>query len=338
MVSSELLTLTPSNHTKDDWQVALANVVTSVDELLSLLSIDKTVTELVDNPAFKLKVPREFIQKMEVGNPSDPLLLQVLARSDETSNVDGFSKDPLDEKAALRLPGLMHKYYGRVLLTLTGSCAINCRYCFRRHFPYGENAIGRHNWKNMLEYIENDDSIHEVIYSGGEPLLLKDTVIKKFSNKIATIPHVRTIRIHTRLPIVIPQRVTDSLIDALMSTGLNIIIVVHCNHPNEIDRSTKLALTKLSRAGIKLLNQSVLLRGVNDSVDILEKLSHCLFDATVLPYYLHQLDPVSGVAHFKAPSHFTDDFMDELRALLPGYLLPQFVEEIASKSSKIPIG
>jgi len=288
---------------------------------------------------------------MQKGNPRDPLLRQVLPVAEEDIVSPGYTKDPLGECHALRAPGLLQKYQGRVLLMTTSACAVHCRYCFRRHFPHGnahiespvtpENKRGRgvsgRNFGAALTYIRQDDTIREVILSGGDPLCLSDERLAALAIGFADIPHVQRLRIHTRMPIVLPERVDDALLAWLTETCLQTVMVIHANHPNEIDDQVERALTLLRAAGITLLNQSVLLRGVNDHEDTLAALSERLFAAGVLPYYLHLLDPVSGAAHFAVEQQRAREIMAGLRSRLPGYLVPRLVREVAGARYKIPV-
>jgi len=269
-------------------------------------------------------------------DPHDPLLLQVLPRHAEAASVAGYGHDPVGDVASLRAPGLLHKYRARALLILSGGCAVNCRYCFRRHFPYGEST-GSANLHSALEAIRRDRSLREIILSGGDPLALNDERLVTIIDRLAGIPHVHRLRIHTRLPVTIPARMTDALVEALQKTRLGAILVVHVNHPNEIDGELASVLRHCSRAGLRLLNQSVLLRGINDDVATLSALSEALFDAAVLPYYVHLLDPVAGAAHFDVDETRARALAAALRARLPGYLVPRFVRELPGENAKTPV-
>ncbi len=323
-----------------NWQQALAQVITNPDELCSHLALDKKA--LVDaHPAiqqFPLRVPRGFVSRIKKGDLNDPLLLQILPQGIETQNVPGFSKDPVGEQNVNPIPGLLHKYKGRVLLTLSGSCAIHCRYCFRRHFPYAENNPGKNGWNKALEYISQDKGINEVILSGGDPLVVKDDMLREFISALEKITHLKRLRIHTRLPIVIPERITEQFIKSLTQTRLQPVIVFHCNHANEIDDSVMQAFNLLRAANITLLNQSVLLKGINDSVSALVNLSETLFNSGVLPYYLHLLDPVQGSAHFFVEEQKASELVWQLMQELPGYLVPKLVKEVAGAPAKIQLG
>lgn len=261
------------------------------------------------------------------------MLLQVLAKEDELTVADDYVIDPLSESNTL-IKGLLHKYHGRVLLTLTGVCAVNCRYCFRRHFPYQANNPGRRGWKEVCAYIANDPSITEVILSGGDPLLAANLVLEELLQSLEEISHVHTLRIHTRIPIVLPERIDKGLLDLLTNTRFKKVIVVHCNHPQELDESVLRACSDLKKATCYLLNQSVLLAGVNDDAVILSKLSHALFDYGIMPYYLHLLDKVKGSAHFDMPLPRAQSIYHQLQSLVPGYLLPRLAREEPGRSSK----
>ena len=288
---------TPS---REDWLTQLADVVTSPDELLHLLNVDADANLLAGRDAkrlFALRVPRAFIARMEPGNPNDPLLRQVLTSQEEFINAPGFSTDPLEEQHSV-VPGLLHKYSNRALLLVKGGCAVNCRYCFRRHFPYAENQGNKRNWQQALEYISAHPQLDEIIFSGGDPLMAKDHELDWLLTQLESIPHIKRLRIHSRLPIVIPARITDTLVARIAASSLQVLLVNHVNHANEIDAAFRASMKKLRMAGVTLLNQSVLLRGVNDNANTLADLSNALFDAGVMPYYLHVLDKVQGAAHF----------------------------------------
>jgi EF-P beta-lysylation protein EpmB len=321
------------------WQQALANVIRSPDELFNILELDPA--EFGDHSPsckdFPLRVPHSFVARMEKGNWQDPLLKQVLVSPQELEFHPGFCKDPLQEIDQNPQPGIIHKYQGRALLIVSGACAIHCRYCFRRHFPYEDNNPGRQAWQQSLSYIANDPSITEIILSGGDPLSASNRSLTELVSAIAEIPHVKRLRVHTRLPIVIPQRIDDGCLGWLTSTRLQPIMVIHTNHANELDQPVADSLSKLKQAGITLLNQSVLLAGVNDDAKQLVRLSESLFDHGVLPYYLHLLDRVQGAAHFDVPEHRAMQLHQQLLAQLPGYLVPKLVRESAKVPFKLPI-
>lgn len=327
---------TPS---REDWLTQLADVVTSPDELLHLLNVDADANLLAGRDAkrlFALRVPRAFIARMEPGNPNDPLLRQVLTSQEEFTNVPGFSTDPLEEQHSV-VPGLLHKYSNRALLLVKGGCAVNCRYCFRRHFPYAENQGNKRNWQMALEYIAAHPRLDEIIFSGGDPLMAKDHELDWLLTQLETIPHIKRLRIHSRLPVVIPARITDTLVARISASSLQVLLVNHVNHANEIDAAFRSSMKKLRMAGVTLLNQSVLLRGVNDNAHTLADLSNALFDAGVMPYYLHVLDKVQGAAHFMVSDEEARTIMRELLTLISGYLVPKLAREIGGEPSKTPL-
>jgi len=324
---------------KHDWQSSLSNSITDVDSLLHAVELDINMLDASSQACrdFPLRVPHEFAERMQKGNPCDPLLLQVLPIAKELEKFPGYSHDPLNEKASNPVPGLLHKYHGRVLLTLTGGCAINCRYCFRRHFPYSENTLSIKRWEPALAYIKNNPEIEEVILSGGDPLLVKDHLLLQLVDQISDISHVSRLRIHTRLPIVIPSRITNDLTKLLKETRLESVIVIHCNHANEIDNNVATAIKKLLESGATVLNQSVLLHGVNDNAECLINLSKQLFTIGVIPYYLHLLDPVVGAAHFDVAEASAKVIVKRMLEKLPGYLVPKLVRELAGQPHKTPV-
>ncbi|RIK84376.1 MAG: EF-P beta-lysylation protein EpmB [Planctomycetota bacterium] len=287
--------------------------------------------------AFPLFVPEPYLARIRPGDPADPLLRQVLPLDAELADAPGYTADPVADSAARVSEGVLQKYAGRALLITTGACAIHCRYCFRRHYPYSESPSGLDAWIPALNALAADPSLDEVILSGGDPLTLSDGFLAELIRRIAAIGHIRRIRVHTRLPIVIPQRVTAELIAALRGTRLAPIVVVHANHPREIDTLVARAFAQLVDAGIPLLNQAVLLRGVNDDADTLAALSQTLVNHRAMPYYLHQLDPVQGAAHFAVPAEVGLSLIEDLRVRLPGYAVPRYVREVPGQPSKMPI-
>jgi len=318
-----------------DWQTVTANTVDDVDTLALLIGVDKqTLANLVEQNNFKLRVPLPFVSRMRTGDLSDPLLLQVLPLKQQQQVIAGNSTDPLDEKRYNVCPGLVHKYRGRVLLTAAISCPINCRYCFRRHFDYDNNRLTPSNWTQALDYIRNDDTIKEVILSGGEPLLLNDRLISRLLDEIESIEHVQHIRIHSRFPVVVPQRLTKALCSRFIMSRCNVAMVLHCNHPNEIDKHVRQHLQCLANSLVTLLNQSVLLKNINDDVDTLSSLSEALYHAGVLPYYLHASDPVVGTTHYQVTDARAQQLSLELTHRLPGYLVPTLVREVSGKRAK----
>ncbi len=317
------------------WQKELANVITDPKHLLELLAIDGELFQqhFTARKLFPVRVPRPFIAKMKKGDINDPLLKQVMPFSEEFINVDGFSADPLQEHDTVAT-GLLHKYKHRVLLIVKAGCAINCRYCFRRHFPYQDNSPNKARWQSALDYIQQHNEINEVIFSGGDPLMANDDHLAWLINQLEAIAHIKRLRFHTRLPVVIPQRITNNFVNTLKNTRLKTTIVLHINHSNEIDFHFTHALAPLIQAQIPLFNQSVLLKGVNDSVEALVALNEKVFDSHIQPYYLHLLDPVQGAAHFNVSEQDAVQLYRDLMSILPGYLLPKMVREIAGEANK----
>ena len=318
------------------WQQALKAVITDPAELLTLLQLDQALLPAAHAAAkqFPLRVPRAFVALMEKNNINDPLLQQILPIGAENKITPNFSTDPLQEADANPIPGLLHKYQSRVLLTVTGSCPVNCRYCFRRHFPYTDNNPSMRDWQQAIDYIQADTRINEVIFSGGEPLLAPDKTLAFLHEAIADIPHVTRLRIHTRMPVMIPQRLDQNFQQWFFTSRLKKIMILHCNHPREITKNLAEALRPLQQHGVTLLNQSVLLKGVNDYADTLAALSEQLFSVGVMPYYLHVLDKVQGTAHFDLSSENIKKIYHQLQVKLPGFLLPKLVREEPGKHYK----
>ncbi|MDD5276029.1 MAG: EF-P beta-lysylation protein EpmB [Methylovulum sp.] len=325
-----------SPHFLKNWQQQLAEAFTDFADLCRYLNL--TVADLPVSQAaardFPMRVPLNFASCIEKGNPDDPLLRQILPVSHELQSYPGFTNDPVGDLAATAQTGLLHKYHGRVLLINTGSCAINCRYCFRRNFPYGDLQLGKQAEQAAITYIQQDPGISEVILSGGDPLLLSDARLAQLFDKLIAVKHVKRIRIHSRLPIVLPARITAEFIETLKQSGKQIIIVMHCNHANELNGHVLAACHSLRNQPFTLLNQSVLLKGVNDNGCVLCELSERLFEAGVLPYYLHLLDKAKGTGHFEVPEAVALDLHRQMQAKLPGYLVPKLVREIAGGRSK----
>ena len=321
------------------WQTLLGQVITDPGELLQELRLPVSLlpAALQACSAFRLRVPRGFVARMRPGDPDDPLLRQVLPLGDELIVAPGYSSDPLAELDAMPAPGVLHKYRKRVLLTMTGACAVHCRYCFRRHFPYSDHAAAGGDLEAAINRIAADPEITEVILSGGDPLTLPDVYLEVLARGLAAVPSVRRLRIHTRLPIVLPQRVDANLATWLGGLEVPVVVVVHANHANEIDSDVRRALAALDATGVTLLNQAVLLAGVNDSVDALTDLSETLFEAGVLPYYLHMLDPVEGATHFEVPEEKARLLHTELTNCLPGYLVPRLVREVEGAPAKVGV-
>lgn len=327
--------LLPTTEQKS-WQQLLSNTVDSPAELLNILELPDNLLKgaQIGHDLFTLKVPLPFVEKMEKGNINDPLLRQVLPLSEEAIQVPGFVSDPLAEMNANPLDGLIHKYKGRVLLILSGACAVNCRYCFRREFPYSENRLGNQQWSNILAYLRADTSINEVIFSGGDPLATSDARLTRMIADLESIPHLSRLRIHTRFPVVIPQRISEELLSILSSSRFDTVMVLHTNHANEIDNELGQRVQQLKKHGVTVLNQSVLLKGVNDNLEALTQLSESLFSQGILPYYLFAFDPIKGAAHFDVPDEKAIKLHHKLQAELPGYLVPKLAREIPERTSK----
>ena len=321
------------------WQALWRDAIRDPRELLDLLGLQSIASSLSDRAAaqFPLRVPRGFAARMRHGDRDDPLLRQVLPVLEEDRVAAGFEFDAVGDTAARAAAGVIHKYEGRALLIATGSCAVHCRYCFRRHFPYGEETAAANHWQAALDYLKADPSITEVLLSGGDPLSLSTGKLAEFTSQLRLLPQVRRLRLHTRLPVVLPERIDEEFAGWLASLPWAVSMVIHANHANEIDQSVAAALTRLRQAGAVLLNQSVLLRGVNDEAAVLAELSERLFAAGVLPYYLHQLDRVSGAAHFEVDDARARELVSAMRVRLPGYLVPQLVREVAGAQSKTPL-
>ncbi len=324
----------PSTH----WQTTLANAIREPAELLQYLNLPGSLLNgaIAANATFALRVPLGYCQRIEKGNPNDPLLRQILPLDAELIEDQHFKLDPVGDLAAMEVPGLLHKYHGRVLIITTAACAVHCRYCFRRHFPYQENRAEQ-NWQAAIDYIRANSDIHEVILSGGDPLSLTESKLKNLTDKLLNIPHIKTLRLHTRQPIVLPERINNEFLSWLDSLPWKIVMVLHCNHANEIDASVASALEQLQQHRVTLLNQSVLLAGVNDDAEVLVNLSEKLFSHHVLPYYLHRLDKVQGAKHFAVNDEKALQLLNEIRQHLPGYLVPKLVEENAGEKSKTAV-
>jgi EF-P beta-lysylation protein EpmB len=321
------------------WQQALASAIRDPAELLRVLNLDPALLPTARAAAaqFPLRAPRGFVARMRSGDPDDALLRQVLPLAAELELAPGFVADPLGEQALQAAPGVLHKYPGRALLIVTGACAVHCRYCFRREFPYAENHAGIDEWRPALAYLAGDPGLREVILSGGDPLALTNQRLGELLAMLDRLPHLKRLRIHSRMPIVLPERIDDELLETLTRTRLQRVVVIHANHPHEIDEAVGAALERLASVGATLLNQTVLLRGVNDAPGILAELSETLFAARVLPYYLHLLDPVCGTAHFEVKESAALAIMKVLRQRLPGYLVPRLVREQPGQLAKTPV-
>jgi len=320
------------------WRELWRDAITDPVELLQAVGLGGRADLLPpDDAGFALRVPRGFVARMRRNDPFDPLLLQVLPQLAEHDQAEGFTLDAVGDMASKAGHGVLHKYDGRALLIASGSCAINCRYCFRRHFPYGEEIAAASQWHEALAHVKADPSIRELILSGGDPLALATHKLEELIRSLADLPHIIRLRIHSRLPVVLPERVDDAFIGWLAAVPLQKVVVLHANHANELDASVDAACARLRAAGATVLNQSVLLRGINDDADALADLSERLFAAGVLTYYLHQLDRVQGAAHFEVDDKRALALMEALRARLPGYLVPRLVREVGGDASKRPL-
>jgi EF-P beta-lysylation protein EpmB len=316
------------------WQRILADSLTTSNQLLSRLGLTDQVQSVDQSPDFPVRVPEPFVTRMVPGDPHDPLLRQVLAVADERHAMPGFVKDPLDELEG-PMPGVLHKYRSRVLVIYRGGCAINCRYCFRRHFPYQENTLTARDIDGLVSYLKAHPEVNEVILSGGDPLMADDQALSGLFVRLESVSSIHRLRIHTRLPIVIPERVTDLLCQAIATTALPVVMVLHSNHANEIDQSVMDAVSQLRVVCRSVLNQSVILKGINDSADVLIALSERLFEAGIDPYYLNVLDRVSGAHHFDVSDLEVAALHQALLNALPGYLVPKLVREVPGIGHKV---
>lgn len=320
------------------WQKQLSETITDPAQLLQYVGIepDHYKAHFAAEQLFPVKAPEAYVQRIQYGNIDDPLLKQVMASALEFVQTPEYTTDPLQEHQTV-LPGLLHKYHNRVLFIATGQCAINCRYCFRRHFPYQDNQPNKKDWQQAFDYINAHSEIDEVILSGGDPLILKDSYLAYFVQQLEAIPHVKRLRIHSRLPVVIPARITSALLDIAKTSRLQWIMVLHINHPNEIDNMVEHACREMTQANIMLLNQSVLLKGVNDSTETLCQLSQTLFQNRIIPYYLHLLDKVAGAQHFDLSASTAHTLYQAMQSQLSGYLVPKLVREIAGEPNKTQV-
>lgn len=332
-------TLSSNNQTRSSWQIELSESFTDPKALLHQLNLDTEITSeiLKATKMFPFRVTRSYASRMEKRNIHDPLLRQVLPVDLELIDKPGYSNDPVGDRDAIAAAGVIQKYSERALLLTTGACAINCRYCFRRNFPYNENQLTRRQEQRAFDYLRDSTKIHEVILSGGDPLVLSDNRLEGILEKLSSLNHIKRVRIHTRLPIVLPSRVTTRLIRILTSIRPTPIVVVHTNHCKEIDSEVQEAINRLRDGRITVLNQSVLLKGVNDDFPALSNLSETLFKAGILPYYLHLLDKTNGAAHFEVGIDIALRLQEDLRRKLPGYLVPRFVREHTGAQYKLPI-
>lgn len=323
---------------EQNWQKELANSFTSPEKLLEFLDLDVETYQKHGSARrlFPMRVPRHFATLMNKGDWNDPLLKQVMPHADEFVVEPGFSTDPLEEHDTAGR-GVLHKYLNRALFIVRGGCAVNCRYCFRRHFPYSDNAVNKQQWQDAIDYVANDKALDEVIFSGGDPLMARDDHLAWLGNALTTIPHMKRLRIHTRLPVVLPERLDHDFVQWFTRIPLQRILVLHINHANEVSDALKQRLKPLKEAGVTLLNQAVLLKGVNDSVNAQIALNEAVFDAGIMPYYLHLLDKVQGAAHFDISEFDAKAMMAEVIKRQPGYLVPKLVREIGGQPGKTPV-
>lgn len=316
------------------WQREWRESIVDARILLNLLNLSAYSDQLSENPRFPMRVSRSYVSRMRIGDIHDPLLRQVLPLVDEILTAPGFSLDAVGDLGALQVSGVLQKYQGRALFITTGSCAIHCRYCFRQHYAYQDAHASRQQWRQALDYVHGKTDVHEVILSGGDPWSLATSKLQYLTDALQQIPHVRRLRIHTRLPVVLPSRVDASLVTWLQGIGIPVVVVIHANHAQEINDEVACALGRLRDTGVFLLNQTVMLKGVNDHIDALSALSERLFEVHVLPYYLHLLDRVAGTAHFEVPEREALELYRAMQARMPGYLVPRLVREIAGEASK----
>ena len=318
-----------------DWKTQLSQSKMTTAELLRRLELNSHPLASTDaEKLFELRVPPAYLEKIRKGDPNDPLLLQILPQKAEHLTVPGYTEQPLDEQNYTPVKGLLHKYTNRVLLITSAACAINCRYCFRRNFPYAEHRQSRADWQAALDYIRQTKELDEVILSGGDPLIQTNGYLLWLLNEIDAIEHITRIRIHTRMLTSMPERMDAPLLAGLSALKTATVIVSHCNHPNELGDDLQDMFSKLKAANVTLLNQAVLLKNVNDDAQVLAELSKALFKLGILPYYLFLLDPVSGAAHFDMPLERAQRIYQDLQSRLPGYLVPRLSIEIPGQASK----
>ncbi|ROR98770.1 L-lysine 2,3-aminomutase [Sinobacterium caligoides] len=335
-IMTSIIATSIDNESQSSWQQQLANLITDSQQLIDYLQLPQSYRASIDAAieAFPLRVPMAFLQRINKGDPHDPLLKQVLPLDTELNSHPHYSLDPLQELNANPVPGIIHKYHGRVLLMPTRACAIHCRYCFRRHFPYDDNTPSRQEWQKSLNYLREDPTIEEVILSGGDPLAASDRQLEWLCQQISDIPHIKRLRIHSRLPIVLPDRIDENFLRWSSASRLQMIMVVHSNHAQEIDQHVGLALNKMQQNGFIIFNQTVLLRDINNNLNILSALSKRLIETGVIPYYLHLLDKVQGAEHFDINRDEAIELHRQLRDTLPGYMVPRLVQELAGEGSK----
>lgn len=338
-IDMPIISATASNAQPISWQEQWRNAITSPSELLQILQLNEEAIQLSKSAmdAFPLRVTHSFLSRMQRGDVNDPLLRQVLPLTLEDQTPIGFSFDAVGDLKSRETPGLLHKYQGRALLIATGSCAINCRYCFRRHFPYSEETAATKRWQKAIDYLREHTDVSELLLSGGDPWSLATPKLKQLTDQLLDLTHIRRLRIHTRLPIALPDRIDADLCSWIRQLHLPLVVVIHSNHAQELNNEVHAALEKLHELGVTVLNQTVLLKGINDNAEVLTKLSERLFELRVLPYYLHALDRVTGTAHFEVTDQQARDLHEAIRAKLPGYLVPKLVREIPGSTSKTPL-
>ncbi len=324
---------------QNNWQPLLAQAIRDPEALIDYLELPKKpfYNVLQAHKNHQLLAPLSYLDKIQKGNWDDPLLKQILPSENEILEVKGYVSDPVGDLSASLASGILQKYHGRALIITTGTCAVHCRYCFRKEYPYSDTKPATNNWQQVIETISNDPNLHEVILSGGDPLILSDQRLSSLCQQLAAIPHINTLRFHSRIPVILPQRIDTDFLHWFSALPVKKVVVIHANHANEIDALVGDKLRALANTGAIVLNQSVLLKGVNDSVEALENLSQQLFHYRTLPYYLHLLDKVTGTAHFDIPQQQALILMEQLRNRLPGYLVPKLVREVSGKRSKSPI-
>jgi len=334
MITANSLSAQPKS-----WQMLWREAIRDPRQLLEMLALPHLAAQISDQAAtqFPMRVPLGFVAKMRRGDANDPLLRQVLPILEEDQITEGFSFDAVGDAAAKGGTGVIHKYFARALLITTGSCAIHCRYCFRRHFPYAEETAASQNWAEAIAYLKSDSSITEIILSGGDPLSLSTAKLEELTIALTELPHIKRLRIHTRLPVVLPERIDAELLGWLRDLPWPATLVIHANHTNELTSDVAAAIKLIRPLGVSVLNQTVLLKGVNDNSDEQIRLSERLFEIGVLPYYLHQLDKVQGAAHFQIPDQQARDIHQSMMRALPGYLVPKLVQEIPGEASKTPL-
>ncbi|WP_295163967.1 EF-P beta-lysylation protein EpmB [uncultured Buchnera sp.] len=335
----KLQTTKKINKKKDSWLYEISNSIIEPKKLLKFLHLEQhpKYYDAESRKLFPFRVPYSFASRMRKKDPEDPLLLQVITNNQEFLNNLEFNEDPIKERKNIVLPGLLHKYKDRVLWMLKTNCAINCRYCFRKHFPYETNKGNKKNWMKILHYISQNIQLNEVILSGGDPLMAKDHELLWIITCLSRIKHIKRLRIHTRLPVVIPNRITSDLCQIFFNSTLKIIIVTHINHPQEINKQLSDSLLKLKESNVILLNQSVLLKNINDDAIVLAELSNLLCENNIIPYYLHILDKVKGTSHFLVSNKKAKSIISDLMKMVSGFLVPRLVFDNGSKDNKLII-